>query len=120
MAHQHPLSHTLLIFKSLKLLQLYDVFRIKLLCFVYESIRKPNPYCFDDFFLFNSDVHEYSTRQSNRGDVFRNHKNSFWYGLRSIRQMGAKAWNELPKMLKNSTSKFSFLKSLQEFIQNSM
>ena len=49
-AHQHPLSHTLPIFKSLKLLQLYNIFRIKLLCFVCESINKLNPYCFHDFF----------------------------------------------------------------------
>ena len=103
-AHQYPLSHTLPIFKSLKLLQLYDIFRIKLLCFVYESINKLNPYCFHDFFLLNSDVHGYFTRQSNRGDVFR----SFQYGLKSIRYMGAKTWNELPEIPKNSTSKFSF------------
>ena len=119
-AHQHPLSHTLPIFKSLKLLQLYDIFRIKLLCFVYESINKLNPYCFHDFFLLNSDVHGYFTRQSNRGDVFRNHKNSFQYGLKSIRYMGAKTWNELPEILKYSTSKFSFKKNLKKFIQNSM
>ena len=119
-AHQRPLSHTLPIFKSLKLLQLYDIFRIKLLCFVYESINKLNSYCFHEFFQLNSDVHGYFTRQSNRGDVFRNHKNSSQYGLRSIRYMGAKTWNELPEILKNSTSKFSFKKNLKKFIQNSM
>ena len=120
MAHQHHLPHTLPIFKSFKLLQLCDIFRIKLLCFVYVSINKPNLHCFNDFFLLNSDVHVYSTKPFSRGDVFRNHKNSFRYGLRSIRHMGATTWNELPKVLKNSTSKFSFQKNLKKFIQNSM
>ena len=118
--HQYPFSHTLSIFKRFKLILLYDIFRIKLLCFIYESINKLNPNCFHDFFLFNSDVHEYFTRQSNRGDVFRNHKNSFRYGLKSIRYMGAKIWNEPPEILKSSTSKFSFKRNLKKFIQNSM
>ena len=110
-AHQHPLSHTLPIFKSLKLLQLYDISRIKLLCFVFKSINKLNPYFFHDFFLLNSDVHGYFTRQSNRGDVFRNHKNSFQYGLKSIRYMGAKTWNEFPEILKTLLPNFLSKKS---------
>ena len=101
----------LTIFKSLKLLHLYDIFRIKLLCFVYKSINKLIPYCFHDFFLLNSDVRGYFAGQSNRGDVFCNHKNSSRNGLRPIRYMGAKTWNELPEKLKNSTSKFSLKKS---------
>ena len=44
----------------------------------------------------------------------------FGYGLKSIRYMGAKTWNELPKILNNLTSKFSFHKNLKKFIQNSM
>ena len=112
-AHQHPFSHTLPIFKSFKLLQLHDIFRIKLLCFVFESINKLNTYCFHNFFLLNSSVHEYFTRQSDRGDIFRNHKNSFQYGLKSIQYMGAKTWNELPDILKKSASKFSFKKILK-------
>ena len=79
--HQHHFSHTLPIFKSLQLFKLHDIFRVKLLCFVYESINKLTPHCFHDFFLLNSNVHEYFTRQSNRGDVFRNHKNICQYGL---------------------------------------
>ena len=68
-------------------------------------------HCFHFIFLFNSDVHEYFIRQSNRGDVFHNHKKIFRYGLRSIRYMATTTWNELPEILKNSTSKFSFKKS---------
>ena len=60
--------------------------------------------------LLNSDVHGYFTNQSNRCEVFRNHKIRFRYGLRSILFMEAKTWNELPDTLKNSTSKFSFKK----------
>ena len=119
-AHQHPFSHTLPIFKSLKILKLHDIFQVNLLCFVYESINKLNPYCFHDFFLLSSNVHEYFTRQSNSGDLFRNHKNIFQYGLRSILYMEAKTWNEIPEILKNSDSRFSFKRNLKKFIQNTM
>ena len=119
-AHQHPFFHTLRILKSLKIFKPHDIFQVKLLCFVYESINKLNPYCFHDFFLLSSNVHEYFTRQSNSSDLFRNHKNSFQYGLRSIRYMGAKTWNEIPEILKNSDSRSSFKRNLKKFIQNTM
>ena len=57
--------------------------------FLYESIN----YCFHDFFLLNSSIHKYFTRQSNRDDVFRNHRNSLQYGLKSIRYIGQKNRN---------------------------
>ena len=48
-----------------------------------------------------------------RGDVLRNHKHSLQYGVKSIRYMGAKTWNELPERLKSSASKFSFKNNLK-------
>ena len=41
------------------------------------------------------------------------HKNSVQYGLKSIRYMGAKMWNDLPVELRNSPSKHSFKKHLK-------
>ena len=121
-------SYTLPKVKSLKIFKLHYIFQVKLLYFVYEPINKLNPYCFHDFFLLSSNVHEYLssnvheyfTRQSNSGDLFRNHKNSFHCGLRSIRYIGAKTWNEIPEILKNSDSRFSIKGNLKKFIQNTM
>ena len=114
-SHEHPRSHTLPIFKTLKLLRQQDVFQLKMLGFVFESINKMNPMCFHDFFTCNSSIHEYHTRQSYRGDVFLAHKNSLQYGLKSIHHMEAKIWNDLPVKLRNSPQKFkhSFKKHLK-------
>ena len=58
-----------------------------------------------------------SARQATRGNVFRNHKNSLQYGLKSIRYMGAEIWNDLQEILKNAATKFSFKNKLKQFIQ---
>ena len=115
-SHEHTRSHTLPIFKTLKLLRLQDVFQLKMLSFVFESINKLNPMCFHDFFTCTSSIHECHTRHSYRGDVFLAHKNSLKYGLKSIRYMGAKMWNDLPVELRNSPSKHSFKKHLKTHI----
>ena len=118
-SHEHPRSHTLPIFKALKLLRLQDVFQLQMLSFVFESINKLNPMCFHDFFTCTSSIHEYHTRHSYRGDVFLAHKNSLQYGLKSIRYMGAKMWNDLPVELRNSPSKHSFKTHLKTHILGS-
>ena len=76
---------------------------VKLLCFVYESINKLYPYCVHDFFLLNSNIHEYFTRKSNRADVFRNCKNDLQYDLKSSRYTGTETWNEFQEMLEYSS-----------------
>ena len=69
--------------------------------------------CFHNFFLLNSSVHQYSTRQASQGDLYLFRKNSFQYGLKSIRYLGAKLWNSLPVELRNAPSKLSFKKQMK-------
>ena len=75
-----------------------------------------NPICFYNFFTCTSSIHEYHTKHSYRGDVFLAHKNSFLYGLKTIRYMGAKMWDDLPVGLRNSPSKYPFKKHLKKHI----
>ena len=119
-SHQPFRSPSLPIFKKLKLLRIQDIFQLRLLTFVYESINKKNPSCFHDYFSFNANFHQHSTRQSNPGNLFLTHRNSFRYGLKSIRYMGAKMWNDLPVEIRNSPSKYSFKNNLKIFLQNNI
>ena len=67
----HPArSHPAPIFKSLELLTLSDVFQLKLLTVVFETVNRISQSCFDDFFLLNSSVHKHNTRQASKGDLF--------------------------------------------------
>ena len=89
-SHQPFLAHSLPIFKDLKLLKITDIFKLRLLSFVYEASNMLAPDCFHDFFSLNSSVHCYSTRQSKCGDLFLAKINAVQYGLKSIRYLGAK------------------------------
>ena len=81
---QPHLSPSLPIFKDLKLLKLFDIFKVRLLTFVYDSSNKTSPCCFHNFYLFSSSVHWYSTRQASQGVLYLFRKDSLQYGLKSI------------------------------------
>ena len=119
-SHQPFLAHSLPIFKDLKLLRVVDIFRLRLLSFVYESVNIVAPDCFHDFSSLNSTVHCHNARQSTRGNMFLANINTSQYGSKSIRYLGAKLWNELPIPLRTSPSKFAFKKSLKLHFVNAM
>ena len=117
---QPRMSPSLPIFSDLKLLKLSELFELRLLVFVFDSVNKTSPSCFHDFFLFSSSVHQYSTRQASQGDLYMFRKNSLQYGLKSIRYLGAKLWNMLPVELRNAPSKISFKAKLKVYLLNSV
>ena len=115
---QPRLSPSLPIFKDLKLLKLSDIFELRLLTFVFDSVNKTSPECFHNFFVFNSSVHLYCTRQASQGDLYLTRQNSLQYGLKSLRYLGAKLWNTLPAELRNAPSKISFKAKLKTYLLN--
>ena len=117
---QPRLSPSLPIFKDLKLRKLSEIFELRLLTFVYDSVNKISPCCFHDFFLFSSSVHQYSTRQASQGNLYLSRMNSLQYGLKSIRYLGAKLWNALPVEFRNAPSKISFKKQLKIYLLNTV
>ncbi len=117
---QPRLSPSLPIFKDLKLLKFSEIFELRLLTFVYDSVNKTSPSCFHDFFLLNSSVHQYSTRKASQGDLYLSRMNSLQYGLKSIRYLGAKLWNALPVEIRNAPSKISFKKQLKIKLLNTV
>ena len=115
---QPRMSPSLPIFNDFKLLKLSEIFELRLLTFVFDSVNKTSPSCFHDFFLFCSSVHQYSTRQASQGDLYMSKKNSLQYGLKSIRYLGAKLWNALPLELRNVPSKPLFKTKLKIHLLN--
>jgi len=101
-------SHSVPIFKGLKLLRIVDIFKMRLLSFVYELDYMVAPDCFHNLFSLNSTVHCHNTRQSTRCDLFLAYINTSKYGLKSIRYLGAILKNELPIAIRTSPSKFIF------------
>ena len=111
---QPRLSPSLPIFKDLELLRLSDIFYLRLLTFVFDSVNKTSPESFHNFFVFNSSVDQYCTRQASQGDLYLTRQNSLQYGLKSLRYLGAK----LPAELRNALSKTSFKAKLKTYSLN--
>ena len=103
------------IFLDLKILRLHDLFQLKLLSFVYDSVNKISPACFHSFFPFVESIHQYGTWQVTKNCIFVYQKNTLQYGLRSVSYHGAKCWNNIP-VERSSPSAFSFRRKLKAFL----
>ena len=77
-------GHTLPIVRSLQLLKIWDVFKLRIVTFLFESLNKPAPHVFDTHFLLNSSVHSYESRKSPRGDIHEDKKTAIWLKVNSI------------------------------------
>ena len=115
-AFENFTSHSTPIFSDLKILKLHDLFQLKLLTFVYESVNKISPTCFHNFFKSVASVHQYGTRQAGKDDIFLTQKNTNQYGLRSIHYHGSKCWNDIPVDIKRSPSANIFRQRLKAFL----
>ena len=113
---EHFTSPTTPLFSDLKILQLYDLFQLKLLSFVYDCVNKISPSCFYSFFDLVQSVHQHNTWQATKNDIFLTQKNTSQYGLRSVRYFGAKCWNDIPMDIKQSPSTISFCRKLKVFL----
>ena len=73
--------------------------------FVYNNSQLPDVY--NDYFLFNRGLHSYMTRAANDLHIYSVHTVK---GSLCLKFKGAKLWNDLPLILKqtNSFSKFKF------------
>ena len=115
-SHQTAFSHSLPLFKGLHLLRVSDVFNSKLLTFVYDSVTMMATSCFHGYFSLSSTVHNHATRQSCRKDLYLIRKTTLRYGLGSIRNLGAKLWNELSREIRTSASRLIFKRKLQKLL----
>ena len=62
---EHFTSPSTPIFSNLKILKIHDLFKLKLLSFVYDCVNKISPSCFHSFFALVESVHQYGIRQTN-------------------------------------------------------
>ena len=68
-----------------------------------------------DYFVINSTVHSHCTRQ--KSDL---HISSFQKPIdqKSIQYVGSVLWNEIPQLLKNPMSKYTFKRKLKAHLLN--
>ena len=104
------------LFLKLGLLKLDDIFMLQLASFVYACINRLAHPVFDNYFNYVSNIHDHSTRQETKGDIFVEKKNTVQYGIKSVRYAGTRSWNTIPIEIRRSTSistlRYNFLQFL--------
>ena len=88
------------IFHSLKSLKLKDMINYEILKFAYKSLNGLSPSHVLNYFQPSNIVHSHETRQAAGGGIFQSIRNTFIYGLRSIKYFGAKLWNGIQPISK--------------------
>ena len=103
------------IFDKLQVLKQEHIFQLQLSSFVYECINNISPVHFQNYFnkIHVLNIHQISTRQAVRGDLFVEHRSMIQYGIHSIQYLGARLWNDLPLLIRNSPSVTNFRKNLK-------
>ena len=117
-SHLPVYSRSTPIFMNLQLLRVTEIFEMKLLTFVYDSVNRISPSCFHNLFKMNSSIHHHHTRQAYRGDLFQPQWNTISFGRRSISQLGPKLWNRLPFSLRSSSNGHTFKRKLKIHLLN--
>ena len=68
--------------KASKLLKLEDLLKINILAFVFKDNNNLFPSCFQDYFIYNSKIHGYETRQVKEVIYIEKHRNTYiWPSL---------------------------------------
>ena len=103
-----PLVHTLPIFFKLNLLTIFDIYKLQVGKFVYESINGIGPSQNIVKFKKVSGVHNYNTRYATSGGLFVGNVRTTQYGKGSLKIEGKNIWDTIPNKVKGCLTKKSF------------
>ena len=98
------------LFIDLKVMKIHNIFRYRLLTFVFKCMNNLHTITFRNWFQFVSNVHKYSTRSVSTCNLYLPRVRTVRYGLNSIKFNGPLTWNDLPNNIKNirELSKFNY------------
>jgi hypothetical protein len=95
-------AHTNPLFKKHKLLTINDINIYQTALFMFKYTTDSLPAAFNSYFLLNRDLHSHRTRQTNHFRLPNDH--TTLSSRRSIRYFGAKIWNDIPSIIRQSSS----------------
>lgn len=109
-----PLVHTKPLFKELKILTIFDIFKLEVSKFVYDCLHFTNPIQFNIYYKSCSSF--YKTTSNNKQKLFKPIVRTTIYGLKSIKYNGVLIWNEIPLDIRLSVSKSVFIYKLKKLL----
>ena len=103
-----PLAHTPPLFRQLKLLTIYDIYKLQLGKLVFESLNDIGPTKNVIKYVRASEVHSHDTRHARKGNLYTDWVRTTRYGLKNLQNEGSNLWDHLPSVIKSSTNRESF------------
>ena len=104
------LAHTNPLFYELKTLKIFDIHVLQSLLFMYKYTNNLLPNSFQIFFILNSTIHSYPTRNSSNFHLV---NPKLLIAQKSIRHHGPDLWNLLPDSIKSCSTTYSFKATLK-------
>ena len=84
--------------------------------FVFKCLNKLCIPQFHSWFIQTSQIHNHNTRAALSNNLYIPPVRTTFYGLKSIKVLGPKIWNNLPMEIKNNKSYISFLNNLKHHL----
>ena len=111
-----PLSLTPPLFHKLRILNIFDIFKLQLGKLVYECTHRLGPSNNIIKFSRVDEIHCHNTRYAQRGNLYINIVRTRRFGLRGLHFEGAKLWATISAKIKNSQSKMSFNSNYKKYL----
>ena len=127
-----PLPSSEPLYKKLEILKFDDIFKLSIANFVFSTLTSESPPIFDEWFRYDHEVHDHSTRAST--DIIRENyfdvgyvQQSFTlhtkganneYGRKMIQVMGPLIWNVIPEDIQEAGTIMTFKKHLKAHMFN--
>ena len=105
-----PLAHTEPLFNEQEILTFNVLHKYQVAQFMFNFIKGDTSEAFIDMFVYNSNVHQYDTRQSHLLHIPAVRSN---LGKRNLRYEGPVIWNELQSSININCSLYSFKRQLK-------
>ena len=112
-----PLTHTIPIFYQLEILIVSDIFKLQTAKFVYNCVNLLAPNQFSNFYTFTNS--NYNTAASRKELLKVPRARTTNYGLKSIKNIGARIWNGIPIDIRKQNNIKTFTKKLKVNILSS-
>ena len=112
-----PLTHTPPLFQKLRLLNIFDIFKLQLGKLVYESTNGIGPSNIVIKFSKVSNIHRHNTGYASQGNFFINSVRTTYFGFKGLQIEGAKLWATLTWDFKNSQTKNCSKSRLKKMIE---
>ena len=104
-----PLVHTPPLFHKLKVLKIFNIYKLQLGKLIYESINDVGPTNKVIMYTRASEIHNHNTRYAQNGNFYTNSVRSTRFGLKGLQTQDKNLWEILPNKIKDCRTIKSFI-----------